>query len=176
MHIPEKDIHKVFIVSLILKGVNSVIQILAGSFLLFTGRVNMIIANIIDSELLNEPDDYFTIHLHHFLSNFSIHGQRYVAFYLLSHGIVKTVLVISLLKNKLWAYPGMIITVSLFIIYQLYKLCFGYSLFLILLTIFDIFVIWLTWHEYNVTKKHIERIKELNKNKQDKIEQIENIA
>jgi uncharacterized membrane protein len=60
------------------------------------------------------------------------------------------------LRNKLWAYPATVATVIVFIIYQLYRLTFGYSLFLILLTIFDVFVIWLTLHEYKITKIHIE--------------------
>ena len=44
------------------------------------------------------------------------------AVYLLTHGLVKVVLVVALLLNKLWAYPAMIAVLLLFIGYQLYRI------------------------------------------------------
>jgi hypothetical protein len=51
-----------------------------------------------------------------------LHGRvlLFGAVYLSAHGIVKIVLVIALLLNKLWAYPWMIVVLVLFIGYQSY--------------------------------------------------------
>lgn len=165
IHIKEKNIHEIFVISLIIKGINSSLQIIGGSILLFTHKVNAFITYLIDSEMLENPDDLFSKSIEHILIYISSHSHLYVSFYLLSHGIIKLILVISLLKNKLWAYPATIATVIFFIAYQLYRLTFGYSLFLILLTLFDLLVIWLTLHEYKITKKHIEnRLKNMSIN------------
>ena len=76
----------------------------------------------------------------------------FAALYLLSHGLVKMVLVGALLRNKLWAYPWMIGFLAVFIVYQLYRMTFAPTLGLATLTIFDAFIAWLTYREYR--KQH----------------------
>jgi uncharacterized membrane protein len=66
----------------------------------------------------------------------------------LSHGVVKIVLVAALLRNKLWSYPWMIAFLLAFIGYQLYRITFAPSIGLVGLTVFDAVVTWLTWREY----------------------------
>jgi uncharacterized membrane protein len=70
------------------------------------------------------------------------------AVYLLSHGVVKVVLVAALLRNELWAYPWMVAFLGVFIAYQAYRLSLGPSLGLAALTVFDAAVAWLTYREY----------------------------
>ncbi len=65
--------------------------------------------------------------------------------YLLNHGIVKRLLVIGLLHNKLWSYPASL--VFGFIIYQLYRFSYTQGAGLIVLTVFDGVVMGLIWHE-----------------------------
>jgi uncharacterized membrane protein len=153
--IQNNNIHKVFIVSLILKGLNSLLEIVGGIFFLFTGSVASIVNYLIKGELIEDPTDFVATHIQHVLPYFSSHSQLYASFYLFTHGIIKLVLVICLLRKKLWAYPATIAALFLFIGYQLYKLYFAYSLTLTLLTIFDIVIIILTWHEYKAMKKHL---------------------
>ena len=149
----EKNIHRVFIVSLILKGLNSLLEIAGGILFLFTGSVTAILTFLIQGELIEDPKDFVATQIQHLLPYFSTHGQLYASFYLLSHGIIKIVLVVNLLRNKLWAYPAAIVALFLFIAYQLYRLTYAYSLGFVLLTIFDVLVVVLTWHEYKVVKK-----------------------
>jgi len=73
---------------------------------------------------------------------------RFGAAYLISHGVVKIVLVTALLRNKLWAYPWMIAFLLAFIAYQVYRMTFAFSIGLLALTVFDVFVTWLTYLEY----------------------------
>jgi uncharacterized membrane protein len=154
IHIQEKNIHRVFVVSLILKGLNSLLEILGGILFLFTGSVTAILSLLIRGELIEDPTDFLATQIQHVLPYFSTHGQLYASFYLLSHGIIKIILVVSLLRNKLWAYPATIVTLFLFISYQLYRLTYAYSLTFVLLTLFDIFLIFLTWHEYKIIERH----------------------
>lgn len=154
IHIEEKYIHRVFVVSLILKGFNSLLEILGGILFLFTGSVSAIVSFLISGELIEDPGDFVATHIQQVLPYFSSHGQLYAAVYLLSHGIIKLVLVVSLLRNKLWAYPATVIVLFLFIAYQIYRLSFGFSIILILLTLFDLLIIVLTWHEYKIVRTH----------------------
>jgi uncharacterized membrane protein len=44
---------------------------------------------------------------------------------------------IGLLRNKLWAYPLMIVTLAVFVCYQIYRFALSHSVLMILLTLFD---------------------------------------
>ncbi len=153
IHFEEKNIRKAFKVSLFLKGFSSIVEIIGGILFLFTGSVTSIVSFLIHSELVEDPTDFIANKIQHFLPYFSAHAQLFGALYLLSHGIIKIFLVVNLLRGKLWAYPATITVLSIFIIYQIYRLIYSYSLTLILLTIFDILIIGLTWHEYKLVKE-----------------------
>ena len=60
------------------------------------------------------------------------------AIYLLSHGAAKIVLVTLVLRDKLWAYPWLIVLLLAFIAYQLYRItAVHFSVGLTALTVFD---------------------------------------
>lgn len=157
IHFKEKNIHIVFIISLFLKSINSLLEILSGILFLFTGSITVILSLLIKGELIEDPTDFIAIQIQHILPYFSTHNQLYASFYLLSHGIIKIILVANLLYKKLWAYPATIIILFLFIAYQIYHLSYKYSLILILLTLLDTLIIILTWHEYKIIKKHFQK-------------------
>ena len=154
-HIGEKSIREVFIGSLWLKGLGSVLETLGGVIFLFTGKITALLTSLSQAELIEDPHDFVGNQIQNITPYLSAHGQSYAAFYFLSHGIIKTFLIIALLRNKFWAYPATLSVLSFFVVYQLYRLVYGYSLYLILLSIFDAFLIFLTWHEYNLIKKHV---------------------
>ena len=149
----EKYIRRLFVAGLVLKGINSVIEILGGILLLFTGSITTFISVLINKELTEDPTSFVAIHTQGILPYLHAYGQLYFSVYLLIHGVLKVILVICLLRNKLWAYPATISVLSIFVIYQLYKIVFGYSLFLVLLTALDAILIVLTWHEYQIVSK-----------------------
>jgi len=146
----ETRIYRIFVWSVLLKGAHSLIECLGGIALLFLSTES--IAHVVDlltqEELIEDPHDLIATKLLEFANTLSVSTERFYAFYLLSHGLVKLALVIGLLKNKLWAYPASLIALALFIAYQLYRYSYTHSLGLILLTILDLTVIWLVWHEY----------------------------
>ena len=73
-------------------------------------------------------------------------------FYLLTHGLVKVILVVCLWMNKLWAYPLTIAVFGLFMLYQMARFTHTHSIALVLLTIFDGLIIYLTWMEFQRPK------------------------
>lgn len=76
----------------------------------------------------------------------------FASLYLLSHGLVKVVLVVCLWANRLWAYPLTIVVFAAFMVYQTYRFTHTHSWALIILTLFDGLLIFLTWKEYQDQK------------------------
>ena len=148
----ERGIHDVFMFSIVLKGFGAFLETLLGLMLLYTKSIVAFIMELINNELLDDPNDFLTIHFKHAL-NPSPETQVFGGLYLLSHGAVKLFLVIGLLRNKLWAYPASLAVFSLFILYQMMRFFRTHSVWLLLLTIVDLVVMWLIWHEYRRVQK-----------------------
>jgi uncharacterized membrane protein len=148
----EKKIHWVFVVSITLKGLNALLEIILGGLFLFTGSVSNIIITLTRGELIEDPTDFIANHLRSLLPYISAHAQIFAAAYFLVHGIIKVVLVWALIRNKLWAYPTSLAVLTIFLAYQLLQLSETQSITLGLLSIFDMFVLWLIWYEYRHIK------------------------
>jgi uncharacterized membrane protein len=139
----EKRYHQIFILSVLAKGAHALIEVVGGLALyLFSADA---IGRWVDHI---DPHEWLARH-------FPVGEQRFFAFYLLSHGLVKAVIVFGLLREKIWAYPAAITVFSLFIAYQLYRYSYTHEIALIALSIFDLFVIYLTVHEYRLLRKHL---------------------
>jgi uncharacterized membrane protein len=153
----ERRIHQIFVVSVTLKGLHALLEI-AGGIALYLVSTDTIVGSITrwsNRQIALERHDWIANRLLRFSENFSVAEHHFYAFYLLSHGIIKGVLVAGLLKEKLWAYPASIAVFALFIAYQLYRYSFTHDLGLILLSIFDLFVIALAVHEYRLLRRHL---------------------
>jgi uncharacterized membrane protein len=152
----EERIHQIFQVSVLIKGAHAVIECVAGvAFaLVSTSSIKNLVDMLTQEELIERPKDFIATHLLAAAQHFSVETKNFYAFYLLSHGIVKVLLVIGLLRNKLWAYPASLVALGLFIVYQLYRFSYTHGAGLIVLTVFDIFVMGLIWHEYQLMRRH----------------------
>ncbi len=139
-----------FELSLILKGIDGVLE-LVGAVLLVAlppSTISSVARFVTEHELSRDSRDWVSRHIvslaHHLAS-----GTNWFGFaYLLSHGVVKLVLVVALLRHRLWAYPWMMGFIGIFTLYQVYRLGYSFSIGLFVLTLFDLFIIWLTWLEY----------------------------
>ena len=155
----EHRIHQIFRVSLLLKGAHAVIECVGGVALALVGTST--IANLANAltqeELIEDPKDFIATHLLAMAQNFSLESKHFYALYLLSHGVVKLLLVVGLLRGKLWSYPASLVVLGLFIVYQLYRFSFTHGIGLILLSLFDILVMVLIWHEYGLVRRHPPR-------------------
>lgn len=143
-------LHDSFEIMLFIKGLDGLFEVLGGLLIIFfsPARLSRVLVFLTQHELAEDPNDLFVNFLMKTSHAFSVSAQHFAVFYLLSHGIVKLILVQLLWMKKLWAYPLMIVFLLLFIVYQIYRYSYSHSSWLIILTVFDLIMIWLTWIEY----------------------------
>jgi len=140
----------VFRVSVFLKGLDGALEIAGGLVLLFLSPHSLYAVTrwLVAHDLAGSPHDLVARHLLHSASRLTTSTTLFGAAYLLVHGAAKVVLVVLVLRDKLWAYPWMIALLLAFIVYQVYRFGEDPGPALVVLTLFDAFVAWLTWREY----------------------------
>jgi uncharacterized membrane protein len=150
-------LHKAFDVGVVLKGIDGVLEVIGGILFVFVNPSGLgeVVRFLTADELSEDPRDLVANFLMRAVHHLSRSTEFFGSVYLLSHGFIKVVLVVSLLKSRLWAYPAAIIFFSLFIAYQIYRYSYSHSFWLIIMSIIDFAVIWLTWWEYRRLKKDI---------------------
>ncbi|HZQ56401.1 MAG TPA: DUF2127 domain-containing protein [Acidimicrobiales bacterium] len=147
---PSKRLDVAFRISVVLKGLDGLLETIGGIVLFFVSpaSINHLARWATAHELAQDPHDFIARHILHSASQLTTSSTVYAAVYLLLHGVTKVVLVMLVLKGKLWAYPWLIALLGAFVVYQTYRLTQKPSAGLIALTLFDILVAVLTWREY----------------------------
>jgi uncharacterized membrane protein len=151
---PSPALDRTFRISVALKGLDGALEIVGGLVLLFVSptSINHFVRWLTAHELAQDPHDFIANHLLHSASQLSRSTTLYGAVYLLVHGLSKVILVVLVLREKLWAYPWIIGLLLVFVVYQVYRLTHRFSVILVLLTLFDLFVAYLTWREYQAKR------------------------
>lgn len=147
--------HRFFEVSVILKALNGVIEMLIGVSVFFITKetLTQFVAFIARVELSEDPGDLLANYLVKAVEHYTFTSQMYISIYLLSHGVLKVALVYCLLKKYLWAYPTAIVVFGLFGVYQIYAYIHAPHLSLLFLTLLDVFIMFVTYIEYrNLTR------------------------
>jgi len=147
-----KLLDRTFYVSLILKGINGLLELLGGTLLVLVDptRIKALVGALTQQELSEDPQDFIARSLVNLSKDLDVSTTLFVAIYLLIHGLVKAVLVWAVLRDRLWAYPWLIAFLVAFILYQIYELSIGFGWGLFALTAFDVFIVALTWREYRL--------------------------
>ena len=147
---PSSLLDRTFQIGIILKGLDGVLETVGGLLLLAISpaQINRIVHDLTQHELSQDPHDFVANHLLRYAHGLTGHAVTFAAIYLLVHGLIKVVLIVALLRNKLWAYPWLIAVLILFIAYQLYLIALKPTVGLSLLTAFDALIVWLTWREW----------------------------
>jgi len=147
---PKTLLDKTYEIGIILKGFDGVVELIGGVLILTLSPNTILrITNFFTQDTLQEnPHNLLANHIekagHHLAS-----GQTtFAALFLLTHGLVKVVLVTCLLLNKLWAYPWALIVLGLFLIYQVYLLVTKTTFGMAFLTVLDAIIIYLVWREW----------------------------
>ncbi|HEY5108376.1 MAG TPA: DUF2127 domain-containing protein [Acidimicrobiales bacterium] len=148
---PEKRdlLDTTFTITMILKGLDGLLELVGGVLLLAISpsTINRFAERLTQHELSQDRHDFIARHLLHVTGN--LHNtQLFGALYLLTHGLVKIVIVMGLLRREHWAYPVAFVFLGGFVVYQIYRMTYDPTVGLALLTVFDLFIIWLTWREY----------------------------
>ena len=147
---PTSRFDRVFEVGILLKGLDGLLEIAGGILLFFIKPelVNRVAATLTQHELAEDPRDLLATHVLHSTQDLAAGSFTFAAIYLLSHGVVKIILVWEILHNRLWAYAGLIYLTIGFMIYQTYRFTYSHSIGLVLLTAFDAVIVYLTVVEY----------------------------
>jgi hypothetical protein len=105
----EKTFRRLFRVSLFLKAAFSLSEIVGGVLAYFISQQYLLhlVTTFTQEELTEDPRDFVAHFLIQSAEQMSVSAQHFAAFYLLSHGIVKTFLIVGLLREKLWYYPAL---------------------------------------------------------------------
>ena len=151
----EKTLHRLFLISVWIKGAAGILETLAGIpfFFVTPEAIEDFVALITAPELFEDPNDWIATTIRHAVQHFSTNTARFAGAYLAIHGLIKIFLVAGLLRRKLWAYPLSLWFLVAFIVYQCYRYVFTHSIWLIVLTIVDLVVAYLIWHEYQSRKQ-----------------------
>jgi len=141
--------HRVFLLGLILKGLNALVELVVGSVLL-----------VVPLELIRTwvtawvgwlatfvPPDW-TPRLASFVEHMAPGGVAFVAWYFLSHGLLKAFVIGCLVRGKRWAYPLGIVVFVAFGIYQTWEYIRTAGVFYIVLDFLDVGLIVLTAMEW----------------------------
>ena len=143
-------IHILFRIGIFFKGLDGILEIAGGLFLLFITREEIIrfILTAFHHELTEDPDDFLINYLITMAGHLSLSTKTFASIYLIGHGLVKAGLVTALWRNKLWAYPIAGFVLTIYVIYQTIRLFSTHSLLLLLLTIIDIIILLFLRPEY----------------------------
>lgn len=148
MQLPRNLLRHSFRAGITLKGIDGLLEGLAGILLVFhPDIIRRIGVKLWISETLHDPTP-LAPHLAHASEKLANASPHFAAAYLLAHGIAKVALVAALWTDKIWAYPLAIAGFSGFVVWEILRFTHTHSVALIFLTLFDLAVIGLIWMEY----------------------------
>ncbi|GAB3395794.1 DUF2127 domain-containing protein [Humibacter soli] len=140
----------VFLVGVALKGIDGLIEVLAGIPLFFITKWQLMsLAQAVTAgELAEDPHDLLANFLLHEASKASGSSLFIGGLYLFLHGVVKLAIVIALVRGSRRVYPWAVGALSVLLVIQLVDLVVKFSVGVLLLTLLDALIIWLTVREW----------------------------
>jgi uncharacterized membrane protein len=153
--IREKTLHRLFLISVWIKGAAGLLETIAGVPFFFVApkAIERFVVLLTAPELSEDPNDWIATTLSRAVQHFTADTALFAGAYLVIHGLIKIFLVAGLLQGRLWAYPTSLWFLAAFIVYQCYRYMYTHSIWLVLLTILDVIVAFLIWHEYQSRKQ-----------------------
>ncbi|MBV9349318.1 MAG: DUF2127 domain-containing protein [Patescibacteria group bacterium] len=145
-----KLFHELFEITILIKAVYGVLEILLGIVILFFSRhlITYLLLHLVQGELGEDPENWLAKQIVHFSSQITSSSELFVGIYFFAGGAIKTIYISGLLLGRAWAYPAAIVCMALFAIYELYRITQTHSIVLMIFTALDILTILLVWHEY----------------------------
>ena len=152
----EKQIYQLFKLSILIKGVTSLFEIISGIVVFFIPVSDIerlasyiaskfsdgIVGSFVANQITSNAEGLVTL------------GTIFIGAYLVFRGGIKLGLIIALLKNKLWAYPWSLFIIGLFVVFQVFELIKTLHFGIIIVTTFDLIVMYLIWREWGIVKRH----------------------
>jgi uncharacterized membrane protein len=148
----ERWIRLVFVVTVVWKGVDGLFEALLGLALLFTGTTMKLLFAFTHNELLEDPTDTIARLIQQTAPRLLARASLFAGCYLLGYGLVKLFLMYGLLRDRLWVYRTSLYMLSVFFVYQAYRIARYHSAMLAVFTLFDLVLLWLVYHEYQLCR------------------------
>lgn len=147
---PKTLLDKAYEIGIVIKGIDGVLELVGGILVLALNPHTITnVTNFLTQDALQEnPHNIIATHVLKLGNHLAGGHNIFAAAFLLTHGLVKVVLVTCLLLNKLWAYPWAIGVLGLFLAYQAYLLVTAPTFGMGFLTVLDIVIIWLVYREW----------------------------
>jgi len=147
---PKTLLDKTYEIGIIIKGIDGTLELIGGVLVLALSpqAINGTTRFLTQNSLQENPHNFIAVHIVHAGHSLASGHNIFAALFLLTHGLVKVVLVTCLLLNKLWAYPWALGALGLFLVYQAYQLITAPTLSMSLLTVLDIAIIGLIYREW----------------------------
>jgi len=135
-----------FRVGLIVKGVDSLFEILGGVLLMMPTRLAGYIGLLSQHELYKHPA--LSGKLDHLADSVTLHASMGEAAYLMVHGLAKVILISAIFREKRWGYLGLMGVLSLFTAIEVFRAVTHHEIVTGALAAFDLFVVVLIYKEY----------------------------
>lgn len=150
----EKQTSFAYHLGLWIKATQASLEIVAGIlfYIINTNKLTTFILTAAHGEIAESPHGMLPNLLIKSVDQFSAAGKYFIAFYLLSHGVVKLFIIVGLFLKKPWAYPVSVVGFSALIFYQTYHFLINHSMALLLFTIMDLIILGLIIYEHRKVK------------------------
>jgi uncharacterized membrane protein len=147
--------HQLFLTSIIIKGVDGILELSGGVILFFvkSDHIAAFIQGLFHHELMQDPHDIIANYLVHASQNIATGTLFFASLYLLLHGMIKISISIGLLRRKIWMYPIASVILIFFVSYQIIRIIHFHSIILFFLTLFDVMIIFLIRKEYQMAQQ-----------------------
>jgi uncharacterized membrane protein len=152
--------HQFFLLTILAKGSLGLVQLAtaAALFLGVTDRLPQILQRVFRAELAQDPTDFVASRLMALANLVPGTDLTFYTVYFLAHGLLHVGVVVALLIGAGWAYPGAVIVLAGFVIYQLFEWLTVGGPMLLVLSAIDILVIGLTLHEWAMRRRGGARV------------------
>jgi uncharacterized membrane protein len=99
-------------------------------------------------ELVNDPHDLIFRIGRVVVEHQSFTVTYFLTAYLIFWGTIDVILSISLLREKLWAFPVSVYLICVFVLYEMFRFTRTHSFVLAYIIVFDLALVWLIRKEY----------------------------
>lgn len=146
----KRGIHRLFGAALIFKGIDGVLEVIGGIifWVVDPRAIGTAVSLLTAHEFSEDPSDRVVGALRRAAGAFTTHPGHFASVYLIGHGLIKIFLVVSVLRERRWAFIPALVFMAAFVVYQLYRFAHSESGALLAFTFLDVVVMYFIWREY----------------------------
>lgn len=142
---------RIYKIGVAIKGIDGLIEFGAGVALLISPHLVHVVLGGVAAEMGEHHAHVFQFiaeYVGRLDDNLAKSGLAFLIIFLISHGLVKLVLVYCLLREYVRVYPYALVILIGFLVYQLYVLIAAPTIGMGIFTLLDIIIIYLVWGEW----------------------------